>query len=199
MKLIVGLGNPGPRYRGTRHNIGFEVVDELARRAGVTFVSSPVQARMARVHDPVQTILAMPDTYMNLSGDAVAGLQRYFKIELPDLLVIVDETQLPLGRLRARRSGSDGGHNGLRSVIAMLGTEGFARLRIGVGRGDGGRDLADHVLARFDPEEQPVIETAVDRAADAASVFVRDGIDAVMNQFNRDVPESEKDAETPSA
>lgn len=200
MKLIVGLGNPGPKYRGTRHNVGFDVIDELARRAGVAFQSAPVDALMARVRGEPGAIVAKPQTFMNLSGEAVAGLLRYFRVDLADLLVIVDEVQLPLGRLRARRSGSDGGHHGLRSVIAMLGAGTFARLRVGVGRGDARRDLADHVLARFAPDEAPVIQAAVARAADAAEVFVRDGIAAVMNRYNRsDVEQSEEEAEKPDA
>ena len=118
---------------------------------------------------------------MNLSGQAVLDLLQFYKIDPQDLLVIVDEAQLDLGRLRARPSGSSGGHNGLKSVIGVLGTENFPRLRIGVGRGDARRDLGDHVLARFDPAEKPVIDEAVQRAADAAETFVREQIVAVMN------------------
>lgn len=192
MKLVVGLGNPGPAYRGTRHNIGFAVVDELARRAGATFESSPVSALMAKVRrtgvsgsrEPQEPlILAKPLTFMNLSGEAVGGLLRYFKIEQADLLVIVDEVQLPLGRLRAGPSGSAGGHNGLKSIVAHLGT-GFARLRVGVGRGDARRDLSDHVLAAFDAAEGPQVDEMTARAADAAETFVDAGIDAVMTRFN---------------
>ena len=122
---------------------------------------------------------------MNLSGQAVLDLLQFYKIEVPDLFVIVDEAQLELGRLRARSAGSAGGHNGLKSIIGVLGTDAFPRLRIGVGRGDTRRDLGDHVLARFDPAEQPVIDDAVQRAADAAETFVREGIVAVMNAYNR--------------
>jgi len=122
---------------------------------------------------------------MNLSGPAVVGLLQFFKIELPDVLVIVDDVNLELGRLRARAVGSAGGHNGLKSIIDALGTEAFARLRVGVGRGDARRDLADHVLARFEPPERPAVAEAVSRAADAAELFVAEGILPVMNSFNR--------------
>ncbi len=186
MKLIVGLGNPGARYRGTRHNVGFEVVDELARRRRLEFGSSPTDALMARERGPgAQVMLAKPLTYMNRSGGAVAALGRYYRIEPGGLLVVADDVNLPIGRLRARRRGSDGGHNGFASIIAALGTDAFARLRIGVGRGRAERRLASHVLARFDPPEQDEILTAVERAADAVEAFVGDGIDAMMNRFNR--------------
>lgn len=186
MKLIVGLGNPGPTYHGTRHNIGFEVADELARRGHVEFGSAPIDALVARWRQR-ETLIAKPMTFMNRSGEAVAGLLRYFKIELIDLLVLVDEVQLPLAKLRTRERGSAGGHNGLKSVIEHLG-EDFARLRIGVGRGDARRDLADHVLARFDKDEAAEVERMTKRAADAAETFIAAGIEAVMNQFNAGDP-----------
>ena len=184
MKAIVGLGNPGAQYKGTRHNVGFAVLDELARRASVEFESAPADALMARwrrTDEPV--LLVKPLTYMNLSGQAVGELSRYFKIEPVDLLIVVDEVQLPLGKLRARARGSAGGHNGLKSVIAHLG-DNYGRLRLGVGRGDSRRDLADHVLARFDKDEAADAERMISRAADAAETFITSGIAAVMNQFN---------------
>jgi len=184
VKAIVGLGNPGAQYKGTRHNVGFAVLDELARRASVEFESAPADALMARwrrTDEPV--LLVKPLTYMNLSGQAVGELSRYFKIEPVDLLIVVDEVQLPLGKLRARARGSAGGHNGLKSVIAHLG-DNYGRLRLGVGRGDSRRDLADHVLARFDQDEAADAERMISRAADAAETFITSGIAAVMNQFN---------------
>jgi PTH1 family peptidyl-tRNA hydrolase len=188
LKLIVGLGNPGAKYRGTRHNIGFAVVDELARRGSVAFDSAPADALMAKWRSR-DTLIAKPMTFMNLSGQAVGELVRYFKIDIADLLVIVDEVHLPLGKLRARARGSAGGHNGLKSIIAHLGDE-FSRLRIGVGRGPAGpdgnarRDLADHVLARFDADETAEAERMTLRAADAADTFITSGIAAVMNGYN---------------
>jgi PTH1 family peptidyl-tRNA hydrolase len=182
VKVIVGLGNPGAKYRRTRHNIGFAVLDELARRASETFEAARVEALTARWRNR-DALLAKPMTFMNASGDAVSALLRYFKVEQNDLLVIVDEVQLPLARLRARARGSAGGHNGLKSIIANLGEE-FARLRVGVGRGDSRRDLADHVLARFDQDEAADVERMTTRAADAAEMFIASGIEAVMNGFN---------------
>ena len=183
MKLIVGLGNPGGKYRGTRHNIGFAVVDELARRRSVEFDSSPVEALVAKVRGVEPVLLAKPLTFMNASGEAVGALTRYFKLDPADLMVVVDEVQLPLGKLRARARGSAGGHNGLKSLIAHLG-EDFARLRVGVGRGEMRRDLADHVLARFDADEAAEVERMTTRAADASEMFITSGIEAVMNAYN---------------
>ena len=184
MKLIVGLGNPGRKYAGTRHNIGFDVLDRVAERHRLDWESAPAEAMMAKWR-AAGTLVAKPLTFMNLSGHAVGDLLRFFKVDVADLLVVVDEVQLEIGRLRARPEGSAGGHNGLKSVIAQLGTEKFARLRIGVGRGDARRDLADHVLAAFDPDERVVVAETVDRAADAVELFISDGIGPVMNRFNR--------------
>jgi PTH1 family peptidyl-tRNA hydrolase len=170
------------KYAGTRHNVGFAVVDEAARRASVTFESAPSDALMARDRSR-DVILVKPLTYMNASGEAIGELLRYFKIDVADLLVVVDEIQLPLGKLRARARGSAGGHNGLKSVIQHVGDE-FARLRLGVGRGDSRRDLADHVLAKFEKDEALDVERMITRATDASEVFVTGGIAAVMNQFN---------------
>jgi peptidyl-tRNA hydrolase, PTH1 family len=186
LKLIAALGNPGRRYAGTRHNIGFDVADALARRHGLEWAAAPrgIDALSARWREG-DMVIAKPLTFMNAGGPAVLGLLRFYKIELPNLLVVVDDVNLELGRLRARAAGSAGGHNGLKSIIDALGTSEFARLRIGVGRGDARRDLADHVLAKFEPAEQPVVAESVDRAADATALFVADGIEPVMNRFNR--------------
>lgn len=186
MKLVVGLGNPGPRYEGTRHNVGFAAVDLLARRHRLEWQAAPrgIEALVAnwRIGG---AIVAKPLTFMNLSGGAMVGLLQFYKIPLEDMIVLVDEVQLETGRVRIRPDGSAGGHNGLKSAIASLGSQAFPRLRIGVGRGDTRRDLADHVLARFDPEERSVIDDAVERAADAAELFVADGVSTAMNRFNR--------------
>ena len=184
MKLIVGLGNPGRKYVGTRHNVGFEVVDALAARHRLDWESAPAEALIAKWR-PAGALLVKPLTFMNLSGYAVGDLLRYYKVELSDLLVIVDEVQLDLGRLRTRGSGSAGGHNGLKSLIEQLGTDQYARMRFGVGRGNARRDLADHVLATFDKDEIPAVIEAIGRAADAAEVFVSDGLAPMMNKFNR--------------
>jgi PTH1 family peptidyl-tRNA hydrolase len=190
VKLIAGLGNPGAKYRETLHNVGFEVVDELARRHGVIWESAPAEAQIAKVRRPGETLeqgilLVKPLTFMNLSGRAIGELQRYFKVEVDELLVIVDDINLPAGQLRARRGGSAGGHNGLKSIIASLGTDQFPRLRVGVGRGDPRKDLSDHVLGRVTGELKETLATAVEAAAEAAEVFVTAGIGDVMNRFNR--------------
>ena len=195
MKLIVGLGNPGREYRETRHNVGFMIVDEIARRHGLSWAMAPSQVPEAFVTkrygtDPL--LLAKPLTYMNRSGDAVAALARYYDIAPADLLIVIDEAALPFGKLRARPRGSAGGHNGLKSIVERLGTQEFPRLRLGVGRGDGRRDLADHVLATFEPEERTELESVIARAADAAEMFAVDDIFKVMNVYNPDPTVSEQ-------
>jgi PTH1 family peptidyl-tRNA hydrolase len=184
VKLIVGLGNPGRRYAGTRHNIGFDVMDLLAERHGLGWESGPANAIVTKWRER-SAWLAKPLTFMNLSGQAVGDLLRFYKIEFYDLLVVVDDINLDLGRLRARARGSAGGHNGLKSLIGLLGTDEFPRLRIGVGRGDARRDLADHVTAKFDPDEREIVTEATARGADAVETFVTEGIGLVMNRFNR--------------
>jgi PTH1 family peptidyl-tRNA hydrolase len=183
VKLLVGLGNPGPQYRDTRHNVGFWVVDEIARRWQLSDAW--------RERDDALFVkraggdgLVKPLTFMNRSGYAVSRVRQFYQVEPADILVIFDEAALPLGRLRARRGGSEGGHNGLRSVIEQLGTTDIPRLRVGVGRGDERRELADHVLSTFDADERETIQAATLRAADAAELFLTDGIERVMNAFN---------------
>jgi len=187
VKLIVGLGNPGARYRDTYHNIGFEVVDVLARRGGVEFGSSPADALAARLRGfAEEVLLAKPLTFMNLSGGATAHLARFYRIDPASLLVVVDDVALGAGRLRIRKAGSAGGHNGLRSIVECLGTDQFPRLRVGVGRGDPRRDLASRVLSRIPAEERARLRESAERAADAAEAFITRGIDAAMNEFNRE-------------
>jgi peptidyl-tRNA hydrolase, PTH1 family len=199
MKLVVGLGNPGPRYAGTRHNVGFDAVDLLAERHGAQWQAAPrgIEALVApwRMGG---AIFAKPLTFMNLSGGAVVPLLQFYKIDPADLLVIVDEVQLETGRLRIRPSGSAGGHNGLKSIIGSLGSAAFPRLRIGVGLPlKKQRDLVDHVLAKFDADERQTIAEAIARAADAAEVFVSDGPAEAMNRFNRkpDIGNGQQEAE----
>jgi len=191
MKLIVGLGNPGPEYRDTRHNVGFLVADELARRWRLSdawrekFMALHVRTTVA----DETVVLAKPLTFMNLSGQAVAGLAAFYKIEPADVLVVTDDVALPLGRLRVRPDGGAGGHNGLKSIIQHFGTPAFPRLRVGIGRGDDvtkgqSRDLADHVLGRFEAGERETVSAAVLRAADAAERFLAEGIERVMSAFN---------------
>jgi PTH1 family peptidyl-tRNA hydrolase len=169
------------------------VVDEIARRHALTWAMAPSQVPDAFIAKrygvpggPPPVLLAKPLAFMNRSGDAVAALVRYYDVEPADLLVVVDEVALPLGRLRARERGSAGGHNGLKSIIERLGTTEFPRLRLGVGRGDSRRDLADHVLSKFEPGETAGLEELVTRAADAAEMFAAENIGTVMNTYNPD-------------
>jgi PTH1 family peptidyl-tRNA hydrolase len=210
VKLIVGLGNPGRRYEGTRHNVGFDVADLLATRRRGEWSMAPrgIEALVAHTDDAADpndaasgfsrknVLLAKPLTFMNLSGPAIVGLLQFYKIELADLLVVVDDVNLELGRLRTRSRGSAGGHNGLKSVIGALGSQEFARLRIGVGRGDARRDLADHVTAKFERDERDGVAEAVGRAADAVDLFVAEGIAPVMNRFNRWEEDTEETKDT---
>ena len=187
MRLIVGLGNPGREYRETRHNVGFMVADEIVRRHNLALAMAPSQipdAMIAKKFGADGLLVAKPLTFMNNSGDPVSALARYYDIAIGDLLVVVDEVALPFGRLRARARGSAGGHNGLKSVIARLGTTEFARLRLGVGRGDARRDLADHVLSKFEADEQSALGEFIARAADAAEMFAAEDIAKVMNTYN---------------
>ena len=196
MKLIVGLGNPGPEYRDTRHNVGFMVADALVDRWRVAdqwrekFEALQIKTTVGDRRDSQlvaggdQIVIVKPLTFMNLSGQAVNALAGFYKIEPADVFIVTDDVALPLGKLRARRDGGAGGHNGLKSVIQHLGTQAFPRMRVGVGRGANGRDLSDHVLGRFDAAERDTVSAAVLRAADATEMFISEGIERVMNAFN---------------
>jgi PTH1 family peptidyl-tRNA hydrolase len=185
MKLVVGLGNPGAKYEGTRHNVGFAAVDLLAKRHVVQWEAAPRGAPgLIGRWRAADVVLAKPLTFMNLSGDAIVPLLHFYKIEVPDLIVAVDDVNLEAGRVRIRSEGSAGGHNGLKSIIASLGTDRFSRLRLGVG-GGAQRNLSPHVLGRFSADEEAVIDAAIVRAVDAMEVFVADGVVAAMNQYNR--------------
>jgi PTH1 family peptidyl-tRNA hydrolase len=190
-KLIVGLGNPGPAYRGTRHNIGFEVLDLLAEHMGEAirtkqFGGLTAQGRL----DDQRIVLLKPQQFMNRSGQVVATAAGFYKLSPTSILVITDDVALEPGRIRLRASGSAGGHNGLADIIEKLGTQQFARLRVGVGPSDG-RDLADHVLSRPDPEQRRRIEEALVRARDAALCWVREGASKAMTRFNTRASEPE--------
>lgn len=184
MKLIVGLGNPGRRYQGTRHSIGARVVETLARRHRAAFWEEGWADVAALTLNGIRVLLARPQTYVNVSGTAVADLRRRHRLRLENLLVVFDDLDLPVGRIRLRAQGGGGGHNGMRSIIASLGSEEFPRLRVGIGRPPEGVDPAAYVLSRFTAEEQPKVAAAVERAADAVEVFVRRGIETAMSAFN---------------
>jgi len=198
MQLIVGLGNPGAQYAKTRHNVGFRVLDRLAEKLSTSFDRAKFKGEYATAERPGKRkdeeddgklLLLKPQTFMNLSGEAVVSIAGYFKIELPGILVVVDDVALPLGALRLRRGGSDGGHNGLKDITRALGSQQYARLRIGVGgrEQDAERpaeNLADHVLSRFSSGEETVLAKAVDLAAEASLFWSENGIEAAMNRFN---------------
>ena len=186
MKAIVGLGNPGLKYRGTRHNVGFEVVDYLARSPAASLFRSKFQAQVAELKEnDRQLLLVKPETFMNLSGRVVRELVDFYKLPLDDLLVVCDDINLPLGKLRVRAKGSHGGHNGMRNIQEQLSSVDYARLRIGVDapelKGDG---AIDHVLGRFKPGERDVIEEAVHKAALACLLWANEGLAVCMNRTN---------------
>jgi PTH1 family peptidyl-tRNA hydrolase len=185
--LIVGLGNPGTEYAAHRHNVGFMVVDTLAQAHGLTFSrNKPTKSRLAEGQIRSQAvILAKPQTFMNLSGKAVARLSREHKISLERLLVVYDDLDLPLGRLRLRPEGGSGGHKGMRSIIESLGSESFPPLRVGIDRPSGGMDPADYVLQAFDESENAMLREVLAWAAIAVESWLVEGIAAAMDRFNR--------------
>jgi len=182
LRLVAGLGNPSAQYIDTRHNVGFMVVDYLAQKQGVTFTrSGPWSCDWAEWGE---TLLAKPLTYMNRSGDAIGILVHHFKIAPSEILVVVDDIALPLGRLRLRPSGSDGGHNGLKSIIEHLG-ESFMRLRVGIGTTLGTEQLIGHVLGRFAANERETVQTMIARATEVVEHVAQNGISSTMNLYNR--------------
>ena len=184
-QLVVGLGNPGPRYAATRHNAGFFVVDLIAERMSAKFKAHKahadvVEGRLAGI--PV--VLAKPRSFMNESGGPVAGLARFYKVPVEQLIVVHDELDLPFETLRIKRGGGEGGHNGLKSIAAALGSVEFARVRFGVGRPPGRQDPADYVLREFAAAERKELPYLIDRAADAVEAIVSKGLEAAQNEFN---------------
>lgn len=185
--LIAGLGNPGAAYVWTRHNAGFMVVEELAQRWSASWhMETRFNARIcSATTDGLRCLLCQPYTYMNRSGEAVSAVARYYQIGLDRLLVVVDDADLPLGELRIRPRGGTAGHHGLESVVQHLGSRDYARLRLGIGRRpERGRDILDHVLGTISPEEMPLFKQMVQRAADAAACWLKDGIKTAMNRYN---------------
>ena len=184
MKLLVGLGNPGPKYAGTRHNVGFGVIDYLAAAPGTSAFRERFEAQVAERQEGAETVLLVkPLTFMNLSGRAVRAVLDFYKLPVEQLLVVCDDFNLPLGKLRIRPKGSHGGQNGLRNIQEQLGTDAYARLRIGVGQ-PGTGEAVDHVLGRFKPGERTAAEDSIARAAQAAVVWVTAGLEECMNRFN---------------
>lgn len=185
MKIVVGLGNPGRKYAETRHNIGFAVVAEAARRWSDGKPRSKFRCEMIEAVVGMQRLLLVsPITYMNLSGSGVQPLMQFYKTPLEDLLVVCDDLNLPLGKIRIRKQGSSGGQKGLQDIIRRLGSEEIARLRIGIGCPPENWSGADYVLSKFTSEEQQTVDTAIRDAADALQVWAEEGIDTAMNRFN---------------
>lgn len=191
--MIVGLGNPGREYTGTRHNIGFAVIDELAKQENIGVLEKKHKAIVGRGYIGGQkVILAKPLTYMNLSGESVRELVDYYKVdETSELVVISDDISLEPGQLRIRKKGSAGGHNGLKNIIAHLGHDSFHRVKMGVGEKPKGYDLADYVLGHFQGGEKEIMEQAAREAADAIRMLMADGAEAAMNQYNKKVKPAE--------
>lgn len=183
--LIVGLGNPGRLYRGNRHNVGFMLVDRLADRLGVSFSRMESKALVTKAeYQGYRILLAKPQTFMNLSGQAVSSLTRFYKIPFEGLIVTHDDVDIPLGTIRIRAKGGSGGQKGMQSIIDSLGTEEFPRLRIGIDHPPGRMEAAAYVLRDFSKQEAEILFEILERAADAALYFVTEGLDAAMNQFN---------------
>ncbi|KKM10935.1 peptidyl-tRNA hydrolase [Clostridiales bacterium PH28_bin88] len=186
MKMLVGLGNPGARYETTKHNVGMMVIDLLADELGIEVTRSRCRALVGEGRVGAQRVaLVKPQTFMNLSGEAVGPLANWYKIPPEDIIVIHDDLDLDTGRLRLRARGGDGGHRGIRSIMDHLGTDRFVRVKIGVGRPPAGWDAADHVLAPFSDDEWSLVEQALARAAEAARALLETDVEAAMNRYNR--------------
>lgn len=185
MKIIVGLGNPTSRYAGTRHNVGFSVIYELSDTYNIKVDTNKHKAMIGKgMIGGEKVVLAMPMTYMNLSGESVREIINYYKCDISDLIVVYDDISLDVGKIRIRGKGSAGGHNGIKNIIQHLGSDSFARVKVGVGEKPKNMDLADYVLGRFSKEEQPIIRESVKRASEAVYTMIADNIDVAMNKFN---------------
>lgn len=185
MKIIVGLGNPGQEYSATRHNVGFMVVDELARQWGTTAAWRKRESALVAEYRGIEPVLLIkPQTYMNLSGVAVGALARWYKAATTDIIVVYDDLDLPVGRLRLRLQGGSGGHRGIASLLEHLPQDDFKRVRVGIGRPPTGWNVADYVLSRFTAEEAPLLTETVNQAAAAIQAILKDGMNKAMNQYN---------------
>ena len=191
LKAVVGLGNPGRRYVGTRHNVGFDVLEELAGRFRLTFKRSwRLRAYSCNMEASGRDVLLVkPQGYMNRSGETVAQLPRRRGLTPEEILVVVDDVALELGRIRIRGSGGAGGHNGLKSIIAHVGSDAFPRMRVGIGGRSASGDLADHVLSRYAPDERLAMREAIPLAVDAVLCVIESGVEPAMNKFNAKTPE----------
>lgn len=188
MKLIVGMGNPGVQYQGSRHNIGFQVVDRIAIINHVLISNKRFKTLYGTGWiDSQEVVLAKPMTFMNRTGEAVKKLVNFFTIGTDDLIVIHDDLDLPFGRLRFKRRGGDGGHQGVRSIIESMGGNNFLRLKVGIGRPQKGIDPAEYVLSLFGESEEPILDKILNRAADALKVMLLEGLEIAMNRYQREI------------
>lgn len=185
MYVVVGLGNPGKQYENTRHNVGFNVIDILAKEYGISVSKIKHKALIGegRVGSE-KVLLVKPQTYMNLSGETLIDIYNYYKVDMENIIVIYDDIDLDVGKIRIRKKGSGGTHNGMRSIIKCLGANDFPRVRVGVSKPKPGQDLADFVLSRFRKEESDDVELGLEKAAKAVDVMIRDNIDLAMNKYN---------------
>ena len=194
MHIIAGLGNPGRKYEETRHNMGFDVIDILSRRSGIRVETARCRALTGTgVIGGEKVLLVKPQTFMNLSGEAVSAILNYYKEDPSEALIVIsDDIDLPVGHIRIRKSGSPGGHNGLKDIVSRIGTQQFIRVRIGVGRKPADWDLADYVLSRFVPADRKKIDEAEEAAAEAVELILSEGVDSAMNKYNGFLPEEER-------
>ena len=185
MYVVVGLGNPGSKYDGTRHNVGFDVIDILAKRHNVKINKIKFKSVYGESNIGNEKVMFVkPQTFMNRSGESVFEISNFFKVPLENIIVIVDDIDIGLGTLRIRSKGSAGSHNGMKSIIYLLKKDSFPRVKIGVGKPEAGRDLADFVLGRFNKEEQTIMDEALNKAADSIECLIKEGIDSSMNKYN---------------
>lgn len=185
MYVIVGLGNPGKKYNITRHNIGFEVADEFARENNIKMNKTKFKAVIGEGNIFGQKVVVVkPQTYMNLSGESVMSIMNFYNLDIENLIVVYDDIDLDVGKLRIRKKGSGGSHNGMRNIIYLLKKDEFPRVRIGVGRPQAGRNLADFVLSRFSKEEQEIVIPVVKDAVSAIETIIKDDLDLAMNRYN---------------
>lgn len=186
MKCIVGLGNPGRKYRKTRHNVGFMVIDELLKRHQWKLNHTKFNADYAIEHSQDDKVMLLqPQTFMNLSGEAIRPLMNYYNISVQDVLVIYDDLDLPVGKIRLRQKGGHGGHNGIRSCLEHLGDKNFKRLRVGIGRPTSAIPVVNYVLGKFDKEDREEVDFSIQKAADACEAWLGKSFDSVMNEFNQ--------------
>lgn len=184
--VIVGLGNPGPRYEGTKHNVGFEVVNRIGKKYNIEINKFKHKALVGDgMIEGQRVLLVKPQTFMNLSGESVREIVNFYKIPQERFVVIFDDTSLPAGAIRIREKGSHGGHNGIRNIIAQMGTDVFCRIKVGIGEKPNGWDLADYVLAQFDKDTLPMMEQGADHAVTAVELILKKGVAAAMNQVNQ--------------